>query len=257
MKKLKGDKHLLRLGRTLLRVLGENAKNERVVVPVLRTIVLLAKHGAVGSAVGGGGGKGLAKDEIIVNDFDDRLFELVQTEADRSKSYKKIVSVVDVLVLLVLGGSEGEEVGVGGEGGGGKMSAADKAAKFIMLLLAHPFPKIRKYVRERERVKGVCASERASVKDGHPRRVRQPLYQHPVLPSACAAPVALHHVRPSERQPTQFVSLLLCGSPVAGGVRGVSPRQPEILPASATEERLQPGAAASAPSALSFLAVPP
>ena len=153
MKKLRGDKHMLRLGRTLLKLMVTYEKNERVVVPVLRTIHLLAKNDCVGGQRTEALSKeGVAEDQFM-NDFDSRLFKLLQAETDKSKSYKKLVAIIDCLTDFLGASARGAEGGAGGgeekeKEEGEEFDVSKKALKFLMLLLAHPFPKIRKYVAD-------------------------------------------------------------------------------------------------------------
>jgi len=159
MKKLKGSKHMMRLGRTLLGLLEREKKNERIVVPVLRTIHLLYRNDAVGGGEENAGEwkEGEEKSDQMINDFDSRLLKLVLAESHGSKSFKKLTAIVDVLIDFLGHGMRVEGREMAGTPG--------MSLKFLMILLAHPFPKIRKFVAEQLYVV-VLENEEVVAEDG-------------------------------------------------------------------------------------------
>ncbi|GMH52927.1 hypothetical protein TL16_g01338 [Triparma laevis f. inornata] len=73
--------------------------------------------------------------------FGPTMLKLVKAEAHGSKSYKKIVAIVDVLIDLTAeikwSGADDED-----------KAYFDEVLTFAFALLGHPFPKVRKYVAE-------------------------------------------------------------------------------------------------------------
>jgi len=138
MKKLRGWKHLARLGRTILSLLEKYKGNERVVVPLLKTAHLLIKNDALGS---GGFEKAQDASDQSVDPLPPHLFSLLKSEVNKSKSYKKIVAVVDVLVGIAGKIDRGED-------SENEIKVYDEVVGFLLMLMCHPFPKVRKYCAE-------------------------------------------------------------------------------------------------------------
>ena len=143
MKKLKGASHLARLGTTLLSLMGKWEKDERVILPLLKTLhVLLSNDILFGDEVQQDNHDAVAVEEIgpegpvePEDTFFHFLLAKLKKEASNSKSYAKSIAVAQVLIDLVNGELENKGL-------------FKEIMVFLLTLLGHPFPKVRRFVAE-------------------------------------------------------------------------------------------------------------
>lgn len=118
-KKNENYRSLSMLSESILKLFGEYEKNDRVVLPMLKTLHLLFQN--------------FLLDDILSNSsFGQKLYLCLKTELNKCSDMRKIRSCVDIYVFLV---NSGEPL-------------RTNSLKSMLVMLGHQFPQVRKYVAE-------------------------------------------------------------------------------------------------------------